>query len=153
MSFVIQKARRGYLQRRYVHDGTGPEYGPADTAFQFLDKRSAEAHAKVGERAVPKPGGVPIVARENPRGAYTMVLVRGRTPIAARETDTSQWDWVTAAGLFRDSGVRVQSTDRIGFLNGRWTRKGRPIDGGWSFRPFSGQGVDAVTVPYATTGG
>ena len=51
--------------------------------------------------------------------------------------------------MFRDAGFDTKGA-RIGFLNGRWTRRGRPIDGGWSFRPFKGQGVDVETVPYAT---
>lgn len=171
MSFVIKKGAK-YFQRRYRLDGSGPEWGPVATAYRFLTKRQAESHARIGERAVPDPTEVPIVARDafditfervtgrpmrgrsgtaktNPRGDYTMVLVRDKTPLAAYETETSSWDWITAAGIFRDSGIKVQTTDRIGFLKGRWTRRGAPAGGGWSFIPAKGQGVDAVRVPYA----
>lgn len=97
----------------------------------------------------------------------TLALLRGRVPIAAYETETRSWDYPTARGIFRDAGFG-EAGDGIAFLKGRWTRKGRPVDGGWSFAPARGQVVEvaypdrtatirtssyATRVPYATVKG
>lgn len=81
------------------------------------------------------------------RGEQTLVLIRGQTPIAAFPTEIRSWDFPTAMAHFRDAGVN-EPGDGIAFLHGRWTRRGAPIDGGWSFA--SPQQDALVALPHDT---
>lgn len=63
MTFVISKARRGYLQRAYVREQTPPEYGSLDTAFKFITASIARKYARVGEKVEPTPGEAIVVVR------------------------------------------------------------------------------------------